>query len=63
MVYLTVNRLVRPVCQAQMSTPPAFRFPRHERTAAWPRAEGEETLRNALVRGQASVLLFMAQAA
>ena len=33
---------------------------RHDRTAAWPRDEGEETLRNALVRGQASVLLFMA---
>ena len=32
----------------------------HERTAAWPRAEGEDKLRNALGRGQASVLLFMA---
>ena len=33
---------------------------RHERTAAWPHAAGENQLRNALVRGQASVLLFMA---
>ena len=33
---------------------------RHERTAAWPRAAGENQLRNALVRDQASVLLFMA---